>query len=135
MTTTSGASACTWSSATAPSEASPTTSRSGSDSMTRRNPMRSNAWSSTSSTVVTGGPSVDRQDDVEPPAALVAGTGLDLTAEQGSAFPHPDEPEVGPPPSPARTPPASTTSTSRVVSSRRSTSRTREFPARAAARW
>ncbi|RPK78645.1 hypothetical protein EES47_30170 [Streptomyces sp. ADI98-12] len=56
MTTTSGARAATCSSATLPSAASPTTARSGSESIASRNPMRSSAWSSTSRTVIIGGP-------------------------------------------------------------------------------
>src|SRR5690606_31532518 len=106
MRTTSARRSRASSTASAPSDASPTTSMSGSESTRTRKALRSRAWSSASRTRMVirsppvrgsravggrGGAGLDGQDRMDAEAAAVAGTGGEGAAQGGDPFPHAEQ--------------------------------------------
>ena len=98
ITTTSGFSARTCSSACAPVAASPTTSMSSRESSSARNPARTIGWSSASTTlvgVIDRLTAAQRKHGVDAPATFLAGADVEAAAEGRSTFEHAAETKAG----------------------------------------
>ena len=81
--------------ASVPSLASPTTSRSGAESTSTRKPPRTSAWSSATTTRITRPPPRSGSWAAHAEAAVRPGTGGELPAEHRDPLAHADDPVPG----------------------------------------